>query len=241
MIHDQPEDEQWLAELQEISSEIVLYQFLQRMTQQYGFAGYAIVNLPPASEKMLSKRVVTGTLPKQFMLDYDRLNLLKRSPVFGQFRQSTTPLVWDIDEGMARDKATRRDEVVRLFKHYGYRIAALFPVHSPDGQRAIIVLIGKRSKPSLHELADLCLLAVVAYDRLYQLRHAHQRREHRLSEREMQVLDWAANGKTSTEIGMILSLSDHTVNSYLNSAMRKMDCVNRTQLVAKAVRLNIIQ
>ncbi len=49
-----------------------------------------------------------------------------------------------------------------------------------------------------------------------------------------------AQGKTSLEIGQILSLSDHTVNAYMTNAIRKLDCVNRTQLVAKAIRMKII-
>ncbi len=54
------------------------------------------------------------------------------------------------------------------------------------------------------------------------------------------MLRWTAQGKTSLEIGQILSLSDHTVNAYMTNAIRKLDCVNRTQLVAKAIRMKII-
>ena len=61
-----------------------------------------------------------------------------------------------------------------------------------------------------------------------------------LSARELEVVRWTAQGKTSLEIGQILSLSDHTVNAYMTNAIRKLDCVNRTQLVAKAIRMKII-
>nr|WP_272212541.1 helix-turn-helix transcriptional regulator [Marinicella sp. W31]MDC2878456.1 helix-turn-helix transcriptional regulator [Marinicella sp. W31] len=61
-----------------------------------------------------------------------------------------------------------------------------------------------------------------------------------MSAREMEVVGWTAEGKTSHEIGSILGLSDHTVNAYLANAIRKLDCVNRTQLVAKTIRLNLI-
>jgi DNA-binding CsgD family transcriptional regulator len=61
-----------------------------------------------------------------------------------------------------------------------------------------------------------------------------------LTTRELEVLRWTSQGKTSVEIGKILSLSDHTINAYMNTAIKKLDCVNRTQLVAKALRLKLI-
>ena len=61
-----------------------------------------------------------------------------------------------------------------------------------------------------------------------------------LSARETEVVRWTAEGKTSHEIGSIIGLSDHTVNAYLANAIRKMDCVNRAQLVATAIRLGVI-
>ena len=61
-----------------------------------------------------------------------------------------------------------------------------------------------------------------------------------LSIRELEALHWVANGKTSSEVASILSLSEHTVNTYINSAIRKLDCVNRIQLVAKAMRMHLI-
>ena len=61
-----------------------------------------------------------------------------------------------------------------------------------------------------------------------------------LTPRELEAIHWVANGKTSSEIALILSLSEHTVNTYVNNAIRKLDCVNRTHLVAKALRLRLI-
>ena len=43
------------------------------------------------------------------------------------------------------------------------------------------------------------------------------------------------------EIAEILGLSEHTINHYLNRATKKLDAVNRTQAVAKALRLGLIK
>ena len=61
-----------------------------------------------------------------------------------------------------------------------------------------------------------------------------------LTARERDVLTWAARGKTSAEIGVILSLSERTINFHCDNAMRHLDVINHTQAVAKAVATGII-
>jgi DNA-binding CsgD family transcriptional regulator len=63
----------------------------------------------------------------------------------------------------------------------------------------------------------------------------------RLSERERDCLQWTAEGKSSWDIGMILDISENTVNFHLNKAKRKLGTTNRTLAVVKAIRLNLIE
>jgi LuxR family transcriptional regulator, quorum-sensing system regulator SolR len=62
----------------------------------------------------------------------------------------------------------------------------------------------------------------------------------RLTLREKEVLRWTADGKTAYEIGRILSLSVATINFHLNKAVAKLDAVNKTQAVVKAVILRLL-
>ncbi|MNL69341.1 HTH-type quorum sensing-dependent transcriptional regulator VjbR [compost metagenome] len=62
----------------------------------------------------------------------------------------------------------------------------------------------------------------------------------RLSARELECLRWTAAGKSSEEIAIILNISSHTVVSYLKSAMRKLDSVNRMQAIARACRFRLL-
>lgn len=61
-----------------------------------------------------------------------------------------------------------------------------------------------------------------------------------LTRREYECLQFSSQGKSYTEIATILSLSEHTVRSYLKLARIKLDCVTLAQAVAKAIRLRII-
>ncbi len=50
-----------------------------------------------------------------------------------------------------------------------------------------------------------------------------------------ECLRWAADGKTSGEIGQLLHLAQSTVNFHLNKAMHKLQVCNRQHAVARAV------
>lgn len=55
-----------------------------------------------------------------------------------------------------------------------------------------------------------------------------------LSPREKDCLHWVAMGKTTEEIGMIMGLSQHTVNFHLRNACKKLNASNRYAAIANA-------
>lgn len=61
-----------------------------------------------------------------------------------------------------------------------------------------------------------------------------------LTEREIEVLRWTADGKTTAEIGLLLSINDGTVNYHLNNAISKLGAPNRTAAVIKALALGML-
>lgn len=61
-----------------------------------------------------------------------------------------------------------------------------------------------------------------------------------LSRRELEVARWISEGKTSHEAALILGISEHTVNEYIRSGMRKMGATNRLSFVAKTIRLGLV-
>lgn len=62
-----------------------------------------------------------------------------------------------------------------------------------------------------------------------------------LGEREVETLTWAARGKTSAEIALILGLSKRTVDFHLDNARSKLGVATRTQAVMKAATAQLIE
>lgn len=59
---------------------------------------------------------------------------------------------------------------------------------------------------------------------------------HVLTDREREVLNWIALGKTAGETATILSLSKRTCETHIYSAARKLHAVNSIQTVVEAIR-----
>jgi two-component system, NarL family, nitrate/nitrite response regulator NarL len=63
----------------------------------------------------------------------------------------------------------------------------------------------------------------------------------RLSRRQLEVLQLAADGVTGPQIASQLGISQATVKSHLDSSYRKLEVPNRAAAVAKAIRLGLIE
>jgi DNA-binding NarL/FixJ family response regulator len=62
-----------------------------------------------------------------------------------------------------------------------------------------------------------------------------------LNEREIEVLTWAARGKTSAEIAKILDLTKRTVDFHIDNARGKLGAATRTEAVLKAATGRLIE
>ena len=62
-----------------------------------------------------------------------------------------------------------------------------------------------------------------------------------LSERERQVLQYMANGRSNKEIGQVLYISENTVKAHVKSILTKLDAMGRTEAVAIALQRGLIR
>lgn len=227
-------------ELTSATTEHELATSLQALTSEFEFRYFSIFDIPATFSDRLSKHIRLSNLPPEYIEEYDSLNLLSNSSVFATLRQSTAPITRFLNLAV-KERPTEEQQVMKaVFEKYHMTMGVYFPVHGSNGRRAAVAFYGTRTALSFAETGELGLCVVHAYDAYSTMTNKKGTQANGITTRELEVLHWAANGKTSTEIAAILSLSDHTVNTYMNSAMRKLDCVNRTQLVAKALRLHLI-
>jgi transcriptional regulator EpsA len=59
-----------------------------------------------------------------------------------------------------------------------------------------------------------------------------------LSQREVEILEWVAKGKTNGEIGSILNVSSFTVKNHMQRIFKKLDVFSRAQAVSAFLKSN---
>jgi DNA-binding CsgD family transcriptional regulator len=62
-----------------------------------------------------------------------------------------------------------------------------------------------------------------------------------ITEREREVLTWAARGLSSRDTAMVLDIAKRTVDEHLQTVARKLGASNKTQSVAIAIRDRLIE
>jgi DNA-binding CsgD family transcriptional regulator len=115
------------------------------------------------------------------------------------------------------------------------------PVAAEHGPEGVIVFTGGRISLSPDTLCELHAGCVGLFAVIAKLRPGTGAETPSISKRELECLMLTANGLTSEEIAEQLSLSVHTANQYLTNTTRKLNAVNRTQAVAKALRLGLFE
>lgn len=213
-------------------------QVLQGAAKEFGYTYASLMRVPRPGEDLVATTLLETTLPMRFIREYDAMRLLRYCPVITKVATSMVLKSWNM-----KDLDSSKPEVrliIGLLKQVGITNGLLVPTNSVNGERHLVRFDGHCDEPSQTAKNEIGMIAIHAFDAYEHLCRSEMTTPRKLTKRELEVIHWTSQGKTSAEIGQILSLSDHTINAYLNNAIRKLDCVNRTQLVAKSIRLKLI-
>jgi len=183
-----------------------------------------------------------GNRPAAFAAQSADRDLAMRDPVLARLRAYFLPFAYD----QAFYVAAGVPELWDLAAPFGYRTGVSVALHLPGNRHLLLGIDREEALPSDQRLtsmmASLQLLAV-------HCQHVAQRllvpdvpeQVPALSEREREVLKWAADGKTAWETSVILGISERTAVQHLQNATRRLGCVNKRQAAAKALLLGVIR
>ncbi|MEO5881930.1 MAG: LuxR C-terminal-related transcriptional regulator, partial [Caldimonas sp.] len=166
------------------------------------------------------------------MPTFESNDVAKADPVHQHCKCHFVPIVYGPE---TYAKAGRIEAWEHQAPHgYAHGIASV--VHLP-GNRHVLFGIDRtaslpRSRTELLELVGKVhlfgtLVQSVAIDLLQPAQEASDLPSIRLSRHEHECLQWAAEGKTAWETGMILSIAEGSVAKILASAIRKLDCASK--------------
>ena len=225
------------GDLEKALNRVDFFRIFHTMALRHGFEHFGVLQLANEHETtQLAHRLVLHDLPAGLAETYDRRYRLNDSALFKSFYQSTIPTVWRTSDGLDNGASKNADFLDQI----GFDMALSIPVHSVNGTRYALLFLGDGDDIGRTEHYEICYEANCAFDYFHRKVLANKAGMG-LTPRETEILRWISYGKTASEIALIVSVSEHTVNSHTATILKKLDVVNRTQMVAKAIREQIIQ
>ncbi len=177
--------------------------------------------------------------PHEWQEHWINQDYLTHDPIASYALSSRQPFTW----AQAYEHGTRfGKQILDEARNVNLSDGLAFPMTMPDRPPGI-VSIGCEMVADfpVKDIKYLELASIHLYARLEDMAGSFPIRGNKhLTRREVDVLQYAAAGKTNWEISKILTISDSTARDYISSAMHKLDCVNRGHAIAKAIRHNII-
>jgi DNA-binding CsgD family transcriptional regulator len=200
----------------------------------------SLLNTPASSESAGRIRIVGGTFPQAWLAVYGQRQYHRVDPIVAENFTSFSLQYW-------ADTYRRRPpprEFVLLAEDFGLRNGFTYGVQEGGcGGGSLFSFSGPDLRPTSRNRLIQDLVLPHLHRALCQVGEAAARPEpgEPLSPRELEVLKWTGAGKSSWETGMILHISERTVNFHMKNIVRKLDAVNRTQAVAMALRQGLLQ
>jgi LuxR family quorum-sensing system transcriptional regulator SolR len=204
---------------------------------EFEFCAYGLRSPFPISQP---KTVLVNNYPTDWQKRYSELKYIDCDPSVAHALTSSTPLLWT-------EEITRACRPFWEDAHaYGLRFGWAMPCHGNKGFKGMLTLSRSAEVITAAELSSKILnmhwLAHFAYGGMCCLHATKMVPElsSALSAREVEVLRWTAEGKTSRETSDIMNISERTVNFHAINAIRKLGTSNKTAATVKAALLGLI-
>lgn len=186
------------------------------------------------------QKIMLNNYPSSWQQRYAQQDYVKVDPTITHGKRSTLPLVWS-HKGFIANISFWEDA-----RTHGLHAGWAQSCYNARGVGGLLNLSRSDdsiSSKELHETAwKLSWLVDVVHEGLSKLLIEKQLPETltQLSTREIDVLRWTADGKTSGEISKIMGISNRTVNFHISNTLKKFNTTNKTAAAVKAVMFGIL-
>lgn len=184
------------------------------------------------------KAEILTSYPLSWQLQYHRQNYMAIDPTVRHATRSQLPLVW------GEQQPKEHPEFWEEARSFGIQFGWSKSTRNYDGTLGLLVFARGEEQISQSEVdkfgSRLMWLAQITHHGLAGLISQERDRSYELSEREVEMLKWTADGKTAEEISVILGISTRTVNFHISQAVSKLQVANKTSATVKAALYGLL-
>lgn len=200
----------------------------------FGFEHLIIGQLVNPLNVPLKDIMFLSTMPSE--LTRRRLDNVRlvHDPVLKAALRTRRPFRWaDAIRNVSRNEMN----MVDMMRDYDINDGYMFPMHSLDSVSGGVSLARRAGEHlSANEMAELELICSAAYYKFESLEGPFPYQTMpKLTDREIEVLQLSAAGRTTRDIAEVLGIQEDTVKAHVKSARQRLGALNRTHAVANAI------
>jgi LuxR family transcriptional regulator, quorum-sensing system regulator BjaR1 len=175
-------------------------------------------------------------MPRDWQEQYADARHCEVDPVFLHAKRREGPSTWSA----CRERAEYEGacgRALRVFdeaEDYDLFDGFIMPTLGPDPLIDGVTFGGRRPDLSMTGQLNLQLLGTYAYEGFRRLAEGFKRASPRLTQRQLDVLCWSAEGKTAWEIGEILQIGVRTVRTHQAAIKEKYQVSTMVQAAVRA-------
>jgi LuxR family transcriptional regulator, activator of conjugal transfer of Ti plasmids len=227
-------------ELSTASTEHDFLSIATRTARQLGFRYFSYFGFE------LTEPLLLSTYPRLWTGRYLAQNYQRIDPVIRRSRVARQGFYWDAtlpSEPLTRSQRQFFSEAL----DFGIRNGVTIPIHVGFGQVAALTLAGDEQARDfsayVHEALDDLHFIALSYQ-FHARANFHYKLEDGdaplLTQRELQCLTWLASGKTMSETGAILNISERTVRFHLDNVKAKLSVSTVAGAVHEAAQRGLL-
>lgn len=216
-----------------------------QVSARLGFEHWIYGALVPVTATRAEQYILNG-YPSDWRQHYLDQGYQEIDPTVSYVRSHVVPRLWDqLTAGQVQEHPQVRNGKLMFneARSFGLAKGLSVPLH---GLGCVFGMMSFAASDPRHPIlestvyAEASLLATYVHQAASGLRSDEAKTVEVLTRRELECLKWAAEGKSSWEIGQLLKITERTAVFHLQNVCRKLRVATRQQAITKGMILGLL-
>jgi LuxR family quorum-sensing system transcriptional regulator CciR len=181
------------------------------------------------------QRIISVRYPQAWQRHYHSNRYIEIDPTIDSIVDRNASYTWE----QLQDLDSRRQRLFDDLQDFGVVEGVTVPIHLADGA-TFVASFAARSAGAAKRLRPFLTLVSGLFLERHATLSGTPEPAVRLTPRERDCLAWTARGKTAWEVGVLLRISENTVNFHIKNACAKLGSNGRMLGVTRAIMLGLI-
>lgn len=221
-----------IQENQSIGSVDELTQLLSKLSDLLE-SDYFLLGISLSPKLRESSTLIIDNYPTEWRKQYDQRGFMHIDPIVQYSAKNALPINWE-------QILPKGNVIFEEARCNGLRAGYSIPIHGRQGEFGMLSFATANQasfKDNMNHLSLAQLVVPIIIHNLSKItksQNSQQIKVH-LTRRELEVIAWAAEGKSTWDIATILNCSERTVKFHISNLCLKLGAINRCQAISKAI------